>query len=89
MALLDPKIWTDKIYINGWVAGGGGTRDVVSPSTGEKLGSIGMASVADANKAVAEAAKAQVEEVAAAAVVQPRDLGQRGAHAAHLVITAC
>lgn len=60
MALLDPKIWTDKIYINGWVAGGGGTRDVVSPSTGEKLGSIGMASVADAHKAVSEAAKAQV-----------------------------
>jgi hypothetical protein len=25
MALLDPKIWTDKIYINGWVAGGGGS----------------------------------------------------------------
>ena len=58
MALLDPKIWTDKIYINGWVAGGGGSRDVVSPSTGEKLGSIGIASVADANKAAAEAAKA-------------------------------
>lgn len=60
MTLLDPKVWTDKIYVSGWVKGGGGTRDVVSPATGEKLGSIGVASVADVHKASKLAAEAQL-----------------------------
>ncbi|WP_298119578.1 benzaldehyde dehydrogenase [uncultured Aurantimicrobium sp.] len=61
MTLLDPALWSDKIFINGWVAAGGGTRDVVSPATGEKLGSIGVASVEDVNKAAHAAAAAQKE----------------------------
>lgn len=61
MALLDPALWSDKIFINGWVASSGGTRDVVSPATGEKLGSIGVASVKDVNKAAKAAAVAQKE----------------------------
>lgn len=59
MSLLDPALWSDKIFINGWVAGSAGSRDVVSPSTGEKLGSIGVASVDDVNKAATAAAAAQ------------------------------
>lgn len=61
MALLDPALWSDKIFINGWVKASGGKRDVVSPATGEKLGSIGVASVEDVNKAAAAAAAAQLE----------------------------
>lgn len=64
MTLLDPALWSDKIFINGWVAGSGGTQDVVSPATGEKLGSIGIASVEDVAKA-AKAAKAAQKEWAA------------------------
>lgn len=61
MTLLDPALWSDKIFINGWVPASGGSRDVVSPSTGEKLGSIGVASVEDVNKAAKAAAAAQKE----------------------------
>jgi len=60
MTLLDPALWSDKIFINGWVKGSGGSRDVVSPSTGEKLGSIGVASVQDVEKASKAAAEAQI-----------------------------
>ncbi len=60
MTLLDPAIWTDKIYTaKGWVTGGGGSRDVVSPATGEKLGSIGLASVDDVQQAARAAHAAQ------------------------------
>jgi benzaldehyde dehydrogenase (NAD) len=59
MALLDPDLWTDKIFIDGWVSGTGGSRDVVSPSTGEKLGSLGLASVADVARAATAASVAQ------------------------------
>jgi benzaldehyde dehydrogenase (NAD) len=61
MSLLDSALWSDKIFINGWVAGSAGSRDVVSPSTGEKLGSIGVASVDDVNKAATAASQAQKE----------------------------
>lgn len=60
MALLDAELWSGKIFINGWVAGGGGTRDVVAPATGEVLGSIGLASVDDVLNAAQVAAAAQV-----------------------------
>lgn len=62
MALLDASVWTDKIYTaKGWVAGGGGTRDVINPASGEKLGSIGLASVKDVEQAAKDAAAAQAE----------------------------
>ncbi len=61
MPLLDPALWSDKIFINGWVSGSAGSRDVVSPATGEKLGSIGVASVEDVHKAAKLAAVAQKE----------------------------
>lgn len=60
MTLLDPALWNDKIFINGWVAGNGGTRDVIAPATGEKLGRIGLASVEDVLAAAKVAAAAQI-----------------------------
>lgn len=59
MTLLDPALWSGKIFIDGWVAGHGGSRDVVSPATGEKLGSLGLASVEDVARAATAASAAQ------------------------------
>lgn len=59
MVLLDPVLWSDKIFIDGWVTGSGGSRDVVAPATGAKLGSLGLASVEDVARAATAAAAAQ------------------------------
>jgi benzaldehyde dehydrogenase (NAD) len=59
MNLLDSKIWTGKIFLDGWRPGGGGEADVVEPATGEKLGRVGMAAPADVGRAAARAAEAQ------------------------------
>lgn len=61
MALLDPSIWTGKIYVNGWREGGAGTSDALEPATGNKLGSYGVASVEDVLSAARTAAEAQKE----------------------------
>ena len=58
MALLGSD-WQGRIYSGGWIDGTGGTRDVVSPSTGEVIGSIGMASPDDVARASAAAVEAQ------------------------------
>ncbi len=58
MALLGSD-WQGRIFSGGWIDGTGGTRDVVSPSTGEVLGSIGIASPDDVARATAAAAEAQ------------------------------
>lgn len=58
MALLGSD-WQGRIYSGGWVDGTGGTRDVVSPSTGEVIGSIGIASPDDVARAGEAAAEAQ------------------------------
>ena len=59
MSLLDSKIWTGKIFLDGWRPGGGGEADVVEPATGEKLGRVGMAAPADVGRAAARAGEAQ------------------------------
>lgn len=60
MNLLDPSVWTEKIYtVGGWVAGGDGARDVIEPATGATLGVLGRASAADVAKAATAAAQAQ------------------------------
>jgi len=51
--------WTDHIYSNGWVAGSGGTLTVTAPATGEPVASVGLADVADLDRAVASAKEAQ------------------------------
>ncbi|WP_026401728.1 benzaldehyde dehydrogenase [Actinomadura rifamycini] len=59
MALLDPGVWTGKIFDGGWVSGGGGGFDVVEPATGGVLGVLGRADGADAARAASAAAAAQ------------------------------
>ena len=58
MALLGSD-WQGRIFSGGWIDGTGGTRDVVSPSTGEVIGSIGIASADDVARASAAAVEAQ------------------------------
>ena len=43
MPLLDDATWQRKIYSSGWVDGSGEPYPVVSPSTGEQLGTMGRA----------------------------------------------
>jgi benzaldehyde dehydrogenase (NAD) len=52
--------WDRKLFSGGW-RGAGSTADVVSPSTGEKLASFGVASTADDSEAVGIATEAQQE----------------------------
>ena len=61
MTLLDPQTWTGKIFVDGWVDGGGGTADAVEPATGERLGTYGLADVTDVQRAARTAAQAQKE----------------------------
>ncbi|MFI0408973.1 benzaldehyde dehydrogenase [Actinomadura sp. 3N508] len=59
MALLDPGVWTGKIFDGGWTAAAGGVYDVTEPATGETLGTLGQASAADVQRAAEAAASAQ------------------------------
>ncbi|MGZ4590792.1 MAG: benzaldehyde dehydrogenase [Actinomycetes bacterium] len=61
MSLLEGSAWQGKIYSQGWVDGSGDPYPVVSPSTGEQLASMGMATAADVSRAAALAAEAQRE----------------------------
>jgi benzaldehyde dehydrogenase (NAD) len=57
---LDPKQWQNRIFIDGsWVAGSGGSAEVIEPATGDSLGQIGIADAADLARAAESAAKAQ------------------------------
>jgi benzaldehyde dehydrogenase (NAD) len=57
--LLDDASWQRKIYSDGWVDGSGQPYPVVSPSTGEQLGTMGRATDADVHRAAVTAADAQ------------------------------
>ncbi|UFS59796.1 benzaldehyde dehydrogenase [Subtercola endophyticus] len=59
MGLLDGGNWNGKIFVDGWIDGGGGVRDVVEPATGAVLGSIGIADASDAARAAESASRAQ------------------------------
>ena len=59
MPLLDDASWQRKIYSDGWVDGSGQPYPVVSPSTGEQLGTMGRATDADVHRAAVTAADAQ------------------------------
>lgn len=59
MSLLETSLWDGKIFVNGWVTGGGGVQDVVEPATGKVLGRVGVASVEDVVAASKAAAAAQ------------------------------
>ncbi len=51
--------WQGKIFVNGWVDGGGTPISVTSPASGEDLGTLGSASAEDVARAATVAATAQ------------------------------
>src|SRR5580698_1435105 len=75
MSLLDPDIWTDKVFTGEWRPGRG-RREVIEPATGDVLGSVGVADAATVAGATALATQAQREWAARtpyerAAVLKP------------------
>ena len=83
--ILDDALWSDRIFVNGWVTGGCGSRPVVAPGSGDVLGSVGVASVEDVLRASAAAAIAQKDwaarppEERAAVLRRAGDLWERHA----------
>ncbi|HUY30803.1 MAG TPA: aldehyde dehydrogenase family protein [Acidimicrobiales bacterium] len=65
MSLLDPAIWSGRLFIDGWEPGGAGEYPVVEPATGAHLETLGAASVDDVRRAAERAAAAQVAWAAA------------------------
>ena len=59
MSLLDSTLWTGKIYVDGWVPGGGGEYTVREPATEGDLGALGRATPEDVRTAASSAAEAQ------------------------------
>lgn len=51
--------WAGKIYSDGWINAQGGTAAVLEPATGAVLGKIGMASIADVDRAAQSARSAR------------------------------
>jgi benzaldehyde dehydrogenase (NAD) len=79
MGLLDPSVWTGKLFSDGWVSPAGGKRTVVEPATGEELGQVGLADADDVARATARAAEAQPAWAAASYEERARVLRQAGA----------
>lgn len=52
-------VWNACIYSNGWQTAEGGTAYVTEPATGERIGTIGIGSSGDIDRAVLLATKAQ------------------------------
>lgn len=59
MTFFDPQTWTDRYFDGEWVRGE--SADVVSPSTGQAIGSVGTATAADLDRVVNAARRAQTE----------------------------
>ncbi|MCW2874157.1 benzaldehyde dehydrogenase [Actinacidiphila oryziradicis] len=59
MTLLDPRIWSGKVNIDGWTGASGGDAPVIEPATGATLERIGLAGAEDVKRACAAAAAAQ------------------------------
>jgi benzaldehyde dehydrogenase (NAD) len=59
MTLLDPRIWSGKVNIDGWTGASGGDAPVIEPATGTTLERIGLADAEDVKRACAAAAAAQ------------------------------
>jgi benzaldehyde dehydrogenase (NAD) len=79
MGLLDPSVWTGKLFSDGWGSPAGGKRTVVEPATGEELGQVGLADADDVARATARAAEAQPAWAAASYEERARVLRQAGA----------
>ncbi len=60
--LLDPDVWTGKIFVEGaWGPAAGGVAPIVEPATGNTLGEVGMGNPDDVARASAAAVAAQKE----------------------------
>ncbi|MCU1477562.1 MAG: benzaldehyde dehydrogenase [Subtercola sp.] len=59
VTLAPASLWDGKIYSTGWKQPGNGTIDVTDKSTGESIGSIGVASTEDVEAAAIDAREAQ------------------------------
>ncbi|MCW5254117.1 aldehyde dehydrogenase family protein [Streptomyces sp. SHP 1-2] len=59
MSILDPEIWTGRLYSSGWRKGSGTPAAVSEAATGTRLGTIGTATADDVADAGAAAAAAQ------------------------------
>ncbi|WP_329013977.1 aldehyde dehydrogenase family protein [Streptomyces sp. NBC_00690] len=59
MSILDPVIWTGRLYSAGWCEGSGAPAAVLEAATGTRLGTIGTASAPDVEAAGATAAATQ------------------------------
>lgn len=57
--ILDPTLWTERIFNGAWVPARGGGVDVVEPATGKTLTRVGLADAADVAAAARAAADAQ------------------------------
>ena len=57
--LLDPEVWTDRVFTGRWEPPRGGTCDDVEPATGDLLGRVGYAGADDVRAACQAAAAAQ------------------------------
>src|SRR5947209_14696647 len=59
--LMDPRLWSGKIFDGDWINPEGGEITSVEPATGATLGTIGRAGKGDVERAARRAAQAQVE----------------------------
>jgi len=59
--LMDPGVWTGKIFDGEWITSEDGQYDAVEPATGDTIGTVGRAGAADAERAARRAAEAQAE----------------------------
>lgn len=87
--LMDPQVWTGKIFNGDWIASTGGEYNVIEPATGERLGTMGSASAEDVRRAAEQATVAQREWARAPFDVRARVLRRAGElweqHAAEVI----
>ena len=76
--LMDPQLWTGKIFNGEWVASTGGEFNVIEPATGATIGSAGSASIEDVRRAAERASEAQRAWASAPFDVRARVLRRAG-----------
>ncbi|MFD6620263.1 aldehyde dehydrogenase family protein, partial [Streptomyces albidoflavus] len=87
MGLLDNEVWAERFYSHGW-QDAATQHTVVEPATGDRLGSVGLATPEDVAEAAARAAEAQRAWASTAPQDRARVLRRAGelftAHAAEI-----
>jgi len=79
MGLMDTRIWSGKIFSDGWNPGSAGVADVVAPATGERLEQVGLADPSDVARAAERASAAQRAWAAAPYTARAAVLRRAGA----------